>query len=126
MNPLRRLFPLLFLLVVSDAQASPTEAQAVRKSYQLATDKWALEMRIATTPEERAKVWAARPDTASFARQMWDAIGSSLDQDWTLESAAWFLRTTASALPPPTPPGPSRPPSPRKTTPSARRSRPIT
>ena len=46
-------------------------------------DKWALEMRIATTPEERAKVWAARPDAATFARQMWDAIGSSLDQEWT-------------------------------------------
>jgi peroxiredoxin len=96
MHPLNRLFPLLFLLVFSNAQASPAEAQAVRKSYQLAMDKWALELRIAATPEERAKAWAARPDIASHAREMWDAIGSSLDQDWTLESAAWFMRTTGA------------------------------
>jgi peroxiredoxin len=96
MNPLRRLLPLLSLLVFSDVQASPAEALAVRKTYQLAAEKWALEMRIATTPEERAKVWAARPDAAGFARQMWDAIGSSLDQEWTLESAAWFLRITGA------------------------------
>lgn len=96
MNPLRRVFPLLFLLVISNVQASPTEAQGVRKSYQLAIDQWALEMRIATTPEDRAKAWSSRPDAAAYARKMWDAIGQSLDQDWTLDPAAWFLRTTGA------------------------------
>ena len=96
MNSLSRLLPLLFLLVFSNAQASPTEAQTVRKSYQLAMDKWSLEMRIATTPEDRSKAWSDRPDAAGYARQMWDAIGLSLDQDWTLDPAAWFLRVTGS------------------------------
>lgn len=95
MNSLSRLLPLLFLLVFSNAQASPAEAQTVRKSYQLAMDKWSLEMRIATTPEERAKAWSGRPDASNYTRQMWDAIGSSLDQEWTLDYAVWFLRTTA-------------------------------
>ena len=95
MNPLSRLLPLLFLLFFSNAQAFPAEAQSIRKSYQLAMDKWALELRIATTPEDRAKAWEARPAATNFARQMWDTISSSLDQEWTLESAAWFLRTTA-------------------------------
>ncbi|MEY3894797.1 MAG: hypothetical protein RLZZ214_316 [Verrucomicrobiota bacterium] len=96
MNHLSRLVPLLFLLVFSTAHASPTEAQAIKKSYQLAMEKWSLEMRIASTPEDRAKVWETRPDATPAATQMWDAIGSSLDQEWTLDPAVWFLRTTAT------------------------------
>lgn len=95
MNSLSRLVPLFFLLVFSNAQASPAEAQTIRKTYQLATEKWEQEMRIAANPDDRAKVWATRPDATTYARQMWDTIESSLDQDWTLEPSVWFLRTTA-------------------------------
>ncbi len=94
MNRLSRLLPLLFLLALSNAQASPAEAQSVRKSYQLAMDKWALELRIATTPDEQSKVWSSRPDTTTYTRQMWEAIGASLDQEWTLDHSVWFMRTT--------------------------------
>jgi peroxiredoxin len=94
MNHLSRLISLLFLLGFSNAHASPAEALSIRKSHQLAMEKWSLEMRIAATPEERGRIWETRPDAAPAARQMWDVIGSSLDQEWTLDPAVWFLRTT--------------------------------
>jgi peroxiredoxin len=92
MNPLRRLLPIAFLLLAAPSHASPAGAQRIQKSFGLAMEKWALETRTATTPEARAKAWAKRPDPADFARQMWQEISSSLDQEWTLEPAAWFLR----------------------------------
>jgi peroxiredoxin len=94
MNHLSRLVPLLFLLVLPTAHASPAEAQTIKKSHQLAMDKWSQEMRIATTPEERAKVWETRPNANAAGQKMWAVIGSSLDQEWTLDPAVWFLRTT--------------------------------
>lgn len=96
MNVLRHLFPLLCLLVFSEAQASPAEAQTIQKTYQLAMDRWAQELRIATTADERTKIWNDRPNVVTYAKNMWAAIGSSLDQDWTLGPAAWFLRTTGA------------------------------
>jgi hypothetical protein len=78
--------------------AAPADATRIQKSYQLAMDKWALEMRIANTPADRAKAWAARPDATPFAREMWGVIGGSLAQDWTLEPAAWFLKNTPGLL----------------------------
>ena len=89
-----RLIALFFLLGFPHAGATPANAQRIEKAYQTAMDKWALEIRIATTPEEQTKAWAARPDAAVFAKQMWDDIGLSLNEDWTLEPAAWFLRLT--------------------------------
>ncbi len=57
-------------------------------------EKWALQVRSAATQNERAAAWQARPDPALYAKQMWSAIGQSLDQEWTIEPAAWFLRVT--------------------------------
>jgi peroxiredoxin len=96
MNVLRRLFPVFCLLVFSEAQASPTEAQNIQKTYQVAMDRWAQEMRIATSADERTKIWNDRPNVVTYAKNMWAAIGSSLDQDWTLGPAAWFLRTAGA------------------------------
>ena len=95
---MHRLIALIFLLVFSQVHAAPADAQRIQKSYQLAMDKWSLEMRIATTPAEQAKAWSTRPDATPFAKQMWTAIGQALDQDWTLEPAAWFLRITPGLL----------------------------
>jgi peroxiredoxin len=94
MDSLRRLIPLLCLLVFSQAQASPAEALSIQNSYRVAMDQWLQELRIATTADERTKIWNERPNVVSFAKNMWETIGSSLDQDWTLGPAAWFLRTT--------------------------------
>ena len=94
MNRSSCLIALFSLLVFSRASAAPADAQRVEKTYQLAMDKWSREMSAAATPAERSKVWGSRPDATPFAKQMWAAIGQSLDQEWTLEPAAWLLRTT--------------------------------
>lgn len=98
MNRFSRTAALSFLLAVPHAFAAPADAQRIQKTYQLKQDNWSLEMRIATTPEQRSKAWNSRPDATPAARDMWAAIGSSLDQDWTLAPAAWFLRTTPGLL----------------------------
>ncbi len=100
MHRLSQFIILISLLVVTHAGASTTDARRIQKTHQLAMDKWALEMRIATTPEERAKVWSSRPDVTPFAREMWAVIGQSLDKKWTLEPATWFLRATTGLIAP--------------------------
>ena len=94
MNPPRRLIPVIFLMLAAPSHAAPADAQRIEKKWQLAMDQWALETRVAATPEARAKVWNDRPDVTPFARQMWEVIGPALDEEWTLEPAAWFLRIT--------------------------------
>ncbi len=98
MNRMSRLIALLFLLVFSSAKAAPTDASRIEQSYQLAMQKWMLELKAAQAPDARAKVLAARPVATSYAREMWAAIGDSLDQDWTLAPAAWFLTVTPALL----------------------------
>jgi len=94
MHLLSRLIILSFLLAISHTDAAPADAQRIQKTYQLAMEKWALETRIAATPAEQTKAWSSRPDAVVFARQMWASIGQSLNQEWTLEPAAWFLQIT--------------------------------
>ena len=98
MQFLRRLIILSCLLAFPHATATPADAQRIQKSYQLAMEKWALETRIAATPAEQTKAWSSRPDTVVFAKQMWAGIGQSLDQEWTLEPAAWFLQITPGLI----------------------------
>ena len=98
MKRLSHLIALFSLLTASGAMASPVDAQLVQKTYQLAMDKWALDMRTANTPDERAKTWSSRPDTTAAARKMWEQIGTSLAEEWTLEPAAWFLRNTQGLI----------------------------
>jgi len=92
MKHLSRLFVIVAVLRAAAATAAPADAQRIEQSWQLTFDKWALETRVAATPEARAQVWNSRPDVAPFVRQMWDAIGSSLHDEASLEPAAWFLR----------------------------------
>ncbi len=86
------------LLAAAAAAAVPADAQRIEKKWQLTYDQWSLESRLATTPEDLAKAWSARPDITPIARQMWEIIGPALNEDWTIEPSAWFLHTTAAAL----------------------------
>ncbi|MEN9974430.1 MAG: hypothetical protein RLZZ282_436 [Verrucomicrobiota bacterium] len=92
MNHPIRLVTLIFLLLAPATMASPADAQRIEKKWQVTIDQWSLETRVATTPDARAKVWSARPDPTPFVKQMWETIGSSLNDEWSLEPAAWFLR----------------------------------
>ncbi|MEO5914579.1 MAG: redoxin domain-containing protein [Luteolibacter sp.] len=98
MNRLSCLIALFSLLAFARTTAAPADALRIQKNYQASMDKWALEMRIAATPEDRAKTWSSRPDATPSAKEMWAAIGSSLNQEWTLEPASWFLRITPGLL----------------------------
>lgn len=94
MNHLSRLIAIFSLLLAAESIAAPADAQRIRKSWDLAMETWSATTRAATTPEARAKAIASRPDPAAYARQMWATISPSLDEDWTIEPAAWFLLAT--------------------------------
>lgn len=91
--------PLPFCLAVllalhGTSPAAPADAARIRKAWELKLETWTLEAKAATTPEARAKVAASRPDMAASAKDMWNAIAGSLDQEWAIDPAAWFLRAT--------------------------------
>jgi len=98
MQRLCRLIALVPLLVAPLSHGAPADAERIQKTWDLVMEKWSLETRAATTPDARAKAMASRPDATPYAKQMWDVIGASLDQEWTLEPAAWFLRATPGLL----------------------------
>lgn len=89
-----RLFALLYPLLSADIQATPAGALAVEQKWDLAMQKWELETQTANTPEARTKALSTRPDATPYAKEMWQNIGNSLQEDWTLAPAAWFLRAT--------------------------------
>lgn len=94
MNRPSRLIAAASILLASQCAAAPSDALQIRKSWDAAIQSWSAQARAATTPEARAKAIADRPDAATYARRMWQSIGTSLDQEWTLEPAAWFLIAT--------------------------------
>ncbi len=94
MNGLRYLTPLILLALAIQADASPADAQRIRKSWELALETWKLETRAAATPDERSKAINHQPDLKKYAGEMWREISDSLEEPWTLEPAAWFLRAT--------------------------------
>ena len=98
MNRLSRRIAVVFLLAAASAAASPADAQQIQKKWQVAIDQWTVESRAAATPEARAKISSRRPDPTLFATQMWEAIGSELDEEWSIEPAAWFLRIAPGLL----------------------------
>lgn len=94
MKRLSCLVALISLLGFARSSASPADAQRIQKSYESAVNRWSLDLNAASTPDARAKIWAARPSAVTAARDMWRAISASLDKDWVLVPAAWFLRVT--------------------------------
>lgn len=87
---------LIFFMFFAKANGTSVEAQGIEKSYQSAMNQWVIEMRTATNPMDRMKISDKRPDAANYARQMWAVIGTSLNEEWTLEPAAWFMRITSN------------------------------
>lgn len=87
-----------FLLFSPRAAANPAASSLVEKEYQAAMEKWALELRIADTPDARAAAIAKRPDAHAFARRMWNIISPSLKEEWTVQPAAWFLGLASNLL----------------------------
>lgn len=98
---MKRTSPLIFsltLLLAGTLHAAPADALRIEKNYQSAMERWTLQVRAAATQADRNKLLESRPDVSAYVRQMWNTIGNSLGQDWTLEPAAWFLRASAGIL----------------------------
>lgn len=72
-------------------QASSEKAQLERKSYLQAAELWTLKVRAAHTPEERRAVWDAQPSASAHGERLWTLIKGSLNEEWTLEPAAWLV-----------------------------------
>lgn len=86
---------LLFLLLFAlHAEASPAEAERIKRGFELAAETWGLKMKIATDPAEREKLMANQPDPAAAADELWRQIAPSLKEDWTIPYAAFFLDLT--------------------------------
>jgi peroxiredoxin len=94
MHPLRLVILLSLAIFTSHVDASPEKALLLRKTWQTTVDAWTIKCRAATTQQALDQVRAERPDAADYAGKMWALIGNSLDQDWTIEPAAWFLVIT--------------------------------
>jgi peroxiredoxin len=85
---------LLLLVFTIRAQASPADAERVKRSFELAVDTWALKLKIAESPEERQELLAKRPDPATAANDIWSQIAPSLKEDWSIPYASFFLDLT--------------------------------
>lgn len=78
--------------VMSAWAGSPSEAAAIRKDYQQGMQTWNLRLKAANDEASQRAVWSLRPDAGASAKKMWACIQGSLEDDWTLEPAAWLLR----------------------------------
>lgn len=85
---------LFFLLFTLHTEASPAEAERIKRGHELATETWGLKWKIAANPAEREKLIPNRPDPAASATELWQQIAPSLKEDWTITYAAFFLDLT--------------------------------
>lgn len=82
---------ILCLMLSTGVRANPTEAERIKRSFELSSEKWMLEMRLANTPEARQETIAKRPDPNAAATELWRNIAPDLDKDWTIPYAGFFL-----------------------------------
>lgn len=72
--------------------ATPELAAKIQQTWELAATKWKADAAKAFSSEQRANMIESRPKAAAYAQRMWDAIGNSLQEPWTIEPSAWFLQ----------------------------------
>jgi peroxiredoxin len=88
----------VLVAIPSILQASPAEAEQAVKAWERKSGEWSAKLTSAVSPEERRRIAGERPDPSPSLRGVWSAIARSLDQEWTLDSAAWFLRNAAGVF----------------------------
>jgi len=86
------------LMILPASAGNPTEAADIKREFTLANEAWSLKLKLAATPEAQREVWKARPDATVYGKRMWNQIRSSLNEEWTLEPAAWLLRLAPFAV----------------------------
>ena len=91
---MQRFLILISILMASHAVASPTDAERIKRSYELSQESFVLKMKIATTPAEKQELWDKRTPPETTAAQLWKSINGSLHQDWTIPYSAFYLNLT--------------------------------
>lgn len=89
-----RLITAFVFLLTLGAQAAPSDAERVKRGFELSSEKWELEMKVAASPEARQALAAKRPDANVAATELWRVIAMDLKQDWTIPYGAFFLNLT--------------------------------
>jgi len=79
---------------ISWIHATPAAAERAKRAYELGVERWILETRLATNAEERQAADANRPDPVAAVKEVWKAIGTQLEEPWTLPYSAWFIQMT--------------------------------
>lgn len=82
----------LLMIYSIPAGASPDLANKIKQTWKLEATKWKTDVAKAVTPQERAALLKTKPSAAAYAARMWGVIGTSLNEPWTIEPAAWFLQ----------------------------------
>jgi len=82
-------------LLAGAALATPSAAMRIQRSWEARVAEWGLRYKAAVTDEQRARLMEEMPDAQAALNEMWQVIGQSLAEEWTLEPAAWFMRTGA-------------------------------
>ncbi len=85
---------LVFLLFPVCLRAGQTEAERIKRGYELSAEKWVLETKLAANPEQRQALADSRPDAGATATALWDSIAPSLAEPWSVPYSAFFLNLT--------------------------------
>lgn len=80
--------------MASHVVASPTEAERIKRTFELSQESFVLKMKIAKTEAEKQAVWEKRPSFEAAASELWTSIARSLHQDWSIPYAAFYLNLT--------------------------------
>lgn len=89
-------FCFLFSLFILPLEASPKDAERIKRTYELEEKAWALKLQLATTDAEKQELWKKQPDRNAAAKDLWRVISPSLKEEWTIPHACFFLDLTRS------------------------------
>lgn len=98
--PLVRAITCLLMIYAIPAGATPDLASKIQQTWEQEATKWKADAIKAVTSQERAALLKKQPSAAAYAARMWGVIGTSLNEPWTIEPAAWFLQLSHSILDP--------------------------
>lgn len=91
---MQKLLIFISLVFVTHAMASPKEAEIIKRTYELSQESWVLKMKIAKTDAEKQALLEKRPSPEKTATEMWASISRSINQDWSIPYAAFYLNLT--------------------------------
>lgn len=91
---MQKLIISLAIFMAAHASASPTEAERIKRTFELSQEAAQLKLQIAKTDEERKAAWEKRPSFPDTAAEMWLKISPHLREDWSIPYAGFYLNLT--------------------------------